>query len=399
MKNPYASIPKLVWIISLVSFISKSGNVILLFFPIFLINKLNINIINVGQILSSYGIGAIIGSYCGGYFSNKLGYHKVQIYCLLLASCVYFSLEFCVLLPIIIGLLFLAGFFGAAIRPATAEAILAYCSEENRSRAYALNYQAINLGNTIGPAMGGILISFNYSWIFRMEGLANLFAGLVLLFFVKNNQTNSAKPAATTKPNFYIWKDVYFLLFIFFILLIGICFFQLFSTYPVYLKEYYTFSETNLGTIMAINGALIIIMQAILLEHVRLLGPLRLIGIGGFLISFGFSILPFHTGYYYAALSITIITIGEMLALPVMNEFVAIFAPENRRGQYFGLLNTAFSLPLVIAPWFGTLIFEYFSPNILWFSIGIIGFFILISFELMNLSPNFQKNQNKVIEL
>ena len=83
----------------------------------------------------------------------------------------------------IAGLLFVIAVVSEAFRPANATAIAESTPPEIRARAYALNRLAVNVGVTIGPAIGGLLATISYMYLFWIDGLTCLAASLLFWFF------------------------------------------------------------------------------------------------------------------------------------------------------------------------------------------------------------------------
>ena len=66
-------------------------------------------------------------------------------------------------------------------RPASITATINYCEHEDQhTKSLAVNRLAVNLGMTVGPAVGGFLATINYSWLFY----ANAFGALLALICV-----------------------------------------------------------------------------------------------------------------------------------------------------------------------------------------------------------------------
>lgn len=387
MKNPYAKIPPFVWLLASVTLVSRSGSMVLIFLPLYLIQKLGLNILIAGEIVSLYGLGEITGSYLGGILFDRLGLVSVQTISFLIVGISYLSLDFWHFKFAIMGTMFLAGFFTAAARPATGAAIAKFTTPDVRARSYALNYQAVNLGATIGPAIGGLLASTNYAWIFFIDGIANIVASIVVWFFFRKHSSLLTSPKKVTAVH-SIWKDKYFLILLLLTLCIGICFFQIFNIFPIYLKEHYHLSETDVGMILAVNGFMIISFQMLVTSFLKKFNALCIISSGGLLIGLGYFILPFYSGFYYAIFSIIIITLGEMIAVPTLFNLISQVAPPHKQGQYLGLLVIALmSAPLFLVPNICSYIYA-FSPSILWFSIGILGIIIFIGFQTLYFSEN-----------
>jgi MFS family permease len=81
----------------------------------------------------------------------------------------------------------------------------------------------------------------------------------------------------------------------------------------------------------------------------------------------------------FAALTIAVWTVGEMLALPLLNVVVAERAGPGNQGRYMGLYTMAFSVAFIIAPAAGTWTYARFGPSILWVAIGGLGVPLLVA--------------------
>ena len=65
-------------------------------------------------------------------------------------------------------------------RPATMAALTAASSPEQRKVAIAVNRLAVNLGMSVGPAVGGFLALVSFKLLFVVDGLTSLAAAGVL---------------------------------------------------------------------------------------------------------------------------------------------------------------------------------------------------------------------------
>ncbi|MDR3490816.1 MAG: MFS transporter [Gammaproteobacteria bacterium] len=386
MKNPYSNIPSTIWLLATVTLISRSGSMVLVFLPLYLTQKLHFNLMLAGQMLACYGLGEIAGSYLGGTLSDRFGYLRIQSIGLLLTGIFYLAFELLQIKIEIITIIFLVGLLTASIRPATGSNIAKHTTPDNRAQSYALNYQALNLGSALGPAIGGVLASFNYAWLFRIDGTANILAAIALLiFFYKRNEAPSPTLKVDLNHNLLPWQNKSFLILLVLVLLIGLCFFLFSNVYPFFLKEKYLISESKIGLILGINGLLVILFQMQITAFLKRFNSLRVAGIGGIIIALGYFILPFYSGFNYAVISIILISLGEMISMPFLFDYVVKIAPAESRGKYLGLLScTLVSIPLTLTPTLGMFIYHKFGSTFLWCGIGVIGLVILIMSELIS---------------
>ena len=106
-------------------------------------------------------------------------------------------------------------------------------------------------------------------------------------------------------------------------------------------------------------------------------------GLGGFLLLFGFSLLPLGNTFLFAAASVVVWSTGEMLVFPFMAGFISNRANDNNRGKYMGMFTFTFALALVIGPALGTWIYDTHSPIMLWYGIWFAGVLIWFGFVLL----------------
>src|SRR5690606_7113197 len=103
-----------------------------------------------------------------------------------------------------------------------------------------LNRMAVNLGFSVGPALGGFLAMISYSWIFYGNAIAALSAAVVFLIFFRNRKPRSTistrrkQEKTFTKKDRNAYLDVPFIIFNIFCCLFSMAFFQLLSTVPLY---------------------------------------------------------------------------------------------------------------------------------------------------------------------
>src|SRR5215207_2408362 len=66
----------------------------------------------------------------------------------------------------VVGLLVVLAAVAEAVRPATLALVGAFAAPAQRRQAYALNRLAINLGMSVGPALGGLLADVSFGALF-----------------------------------------------------------------------------------------------------------------------------------------------------------------------------------------------------------------------------------------
>ena len=109
--------------------------------------------------------------------------------------------------------------------------------------------------------------------------------------------------------------------------------------------------------------------------------PLEMVGIGGFFACAGLALLPLGSTFLFAAFTVVVWTVGEMLAIPIASAVVAGRAKEESLGRYMGVYNLTFACSYVAAPLIGTAVYQAWGPRALWYGCGVAGVFIWLGFH------------------
>lgn len=332
------------------------------------------SISDAGLVFGLFGLGSFSGSWVGGKLTDKTGFYKIQLISLLGGGILFLILGQMKSFPLICLFTFLLSFVNEAFRPANSTAIAFYSKEKNRTRSYSLNRLAINLGWSVGSAMGGILASINYELLFWVDGFTNIGAALLLWALLRRPaQLHKKQTAETASPKVSVWKDKPYLLFTMLCTIFAICFFQSFTNIPVYFKKGLNLSEPFIGFLLALNGIIIVLVEMVLiykLEGKR--NNLVYITLGVCLTGISFFILniPIASVVALATSMIILITFGEILSMPFMNSYWISRARPDNRGQYAALHSMAWSTAQTVGPLSGAQVAEHLGFNFLWWLTG-----------------------------
>ncbi|MEO5890096.1 MAG: MFS transporter [Ferruginibacter sp.] len=376
-KNSYGGLSRSTWWLSLVMLVNRSGTMVVPFMTMYMTQELGVGIGKAGFVMSLFGAGAIVGALAGGRITDKIGHYYVQLFTLAGGGIMFIVLGQMKSYSAICITTFFLSMVNEAFRPANAVAIAHYSKAENRTRSYSLNRLAINLGWAFGSALGGIIASYNYGLLFWVDGVTNLSAAVLLyVVFVpsKNEATQQVKnPSTVVKVN-SAYKDRTYLFFIGIKILFAICFFQMFTTMPVFYKTELHLSEFFIGINMAVNGLLIAIFEMIIVFKLEGRRPaVHYMAAGVFLVGISFLMLnlPIASAMVLALSSMVIMTFGEIISMPFMNTYWISRTNVENRGQYAALYTVAWSLAQAVGPFFGAQLAEHFGYNSLWSIVGV----------------------------
>ena len=89
------------------------------------------------------------------------------------------------------------------------------------------------------------------------------------------------------------------------------------------------------------------------------------------------------TEFPHFLLSMSILSIGEMVAMPIANTVTADMAPEDLRGRYMGILGITWSAGFGIGPSLGGFVADQLGMQNLWQVMGSIGLVAAAAYLLM----------------
>lgn len=382
------------WMLSIVMLINRTGSMVLPFLGVYMIDHLKFSLEQSGLVLACFGVGSVIGSWLGGYLTDKIGEYYVQ------ASALFISVPlFCLYpffnTPVALGIMVLTqSIVSEVFRPANSVAIAKYARPQNLTRAFSLNRMAVNLGFSIGPALGGLMAAYSYDLLFYGNAFFTLAAGFMYLYFFNRRQKlfrlkkeRSAQfegteivPESVKERSPY--RDGPFIIFCILCAFFSMCFFQLMNTLPLFYKNDLGLSQSNIGLLMGTNGFVVVIFE-MLLVHIaeKRFSPGQTLLYGTLMCALSFFLLAFSPGLAILFLSISLLSLGEILVLPFMATITAQRAGTTNKGAYMGANGMAFSLAFIVSPILGTGIAETFSFSNLWIGTTIILVICSIAFK------------------
>ena len=403
-KNSLSGLSKEVWFLSLVTFINRSGTMVIPFLSVYMTTELEFSIAQAGYVLLCFGLGSLAGSYLGGFLTDKLGYYWVMFWSLFAGGLMFISLGFVYNIWAVGAVVFLTSAIADAMRPAAMTAVAVYSKPENRTRAFSLMRMAVNLGWAMGPAAGGWLVSFIGYWaLFWADGLTCMTAGLMFLLTMKikkaeKKQEEPTHLSVTKSP----YKDKEYLFFLFLMLIGAVVFMQFLYTLPVFFKEEMQFSELMIGNIMAMNGLLIFFVEMPLVYTLeRKIKIIDSIWAGVLMFGVAYVLLNFAVGrsMVIAIISMVILSVGEIFNMPFTNTYAMGRASEENRGAYMGLFTMTYSLAHIIGPPLGTQTVHYFGFETLWNLMGGMALVSVFGYLYLKKKSNRAKPAMKEMEV
>jgi predicted MFS family arabinose efflux permease len=217
------------------------------------------------------------------------------------------------------------------------------------------------------------LANINFSLLFYVDGVTNIVAAILIWMFLKPVTFKSVtEKHDEVGRSLSAYNDKTYLLFILLTVFFASCFFQIFTNLSPFFFSELHFSKPLIGYLLAVNGIIIAIVEMVLIY--KLEGKRRnldYIFIGILMVGIAFLMLNIPgMGPLLALCMITLMTFGEIFAMPFMNSFwINRTRPENR-GEYAALYTMAWSAAQTLGPLAGSQLAGHIGFKWLWFSVG-----------------------------
>jgi len=254
------------WMLALVMLVNRSGAMVVPFLGVYMVKHLGFSLENAGILLSCFGIGSVAGSSLGGWLTDKFGHFKVQLLSLSGIVPLFLLLPKLTTMPSLAAGILALSIVSDILRPANSVSLAYYSKPENVVRSFTLNRMALNLGFSIGPALGGFLAAISYDFLFYGNAFAATLAAIIFFVYFRNKKGNvkEINVEEAIIPYQSPYKDVPFLAFTLLSILYAICFFQLLSSLPLYYREVYHLSERSIGVILAYSGVVVFSLEMLI---------------------------------------------------------------------------------------------------------------------------------------
>ncbi len=376
--NNFKGFPKEIWVLTLITYINRTGAMVMPFMTKYLHESFSFSLEEVGWMLACVGLGSLFGSWLGGKFTDKIGFYTVMLVSLFLTGfgiiAIMFLYDF---IEICIGL-FIITAIADMYKPAMYVAVSNFTKKKNRTRALTLIRLAVNLGIVSGPVIAGILIKKNnYDSLFWINGIACVLAISIFMLLIDESKLKEFKRkkktvVASIKTFGY---DKNFMIFLVGSFLTALLFFQLFTTIPLYNTEKLNLSGLEIGLLLSLNGFVIFLFEMPLIGYLekKSVQTTKIILLGSVFMAAGFFCLIFSKSIFILIISIILITLGQILLFSFSNTFAFSRAIKGHEGKYMAMYTMSFSAAQIVSPKIGLTVIKSFSYISNWTLMGVIG--------------------------
>lgn len=341
-----------IWLLALVTFINRAGAMVIPFLSLYLVNAKGFSLPQVGWIMTCFGIGSLAGTWIGGKLTDIIGFYKVIVLSLFLGGIGFILLQYMdTFYGFCIGIFSLI-FIADSYRPAIFVAADTYSNPANVTRSITLIRLAINLGFSIGPLIGGIIIAtISYDSLFWIDGITCIIAAAGLFMWLKPKKAKDEETKQIVKKEgIPPYLNGFYMLFFIIMVMNGIIFVQYFSVMPLYYEKAHFLSEDLIGWLLFINGAVIVVFEMPLINWLerKQISKTMATFWGIVFLALSFIVLNLTSWSGILIVAMLLMTIGEMIGSPFSNALALEMAPKGRKGSYMGMYSMSFSISHIV---------------------------------------------------
>lgn len=387
----YREYPRDFWMMIAVNFVDRLGGSLLFpFFALYITQKFDIGMTQVGILFTIFSLSSFIGAFPGGALTDRFGRKGIIIFSLVATSLSTLFMGFVNEFQLFLVGAFVSGIFIDVGGPAYEAVFMDVLPEEKRASGFGIRRVAFNLAVVIGPVIGGFVAARSYLALFIIDAVIS---GLVaLLVFLLIPETKPAieegqaqeSTAQTFAGYSRVLRDGRFLLFTLISLLTWLVYVNMNTTLGVYLRDRHGIPESGYGTLISINAAMVVLLQFPITRRAEKNPPMLMMALGAFFIAAGMALYGFVGTFLWFAAAIAILTIGEMIAIPMSTAIVAGLSPENMRGRYNFIYGLSWGLAFGIGPYLAGRLMDNHDPALLWYVCGIVGLLAVLGFLAMH---------------
>ncbi|MFE7316112.1 MDR family MFS transporter [Streptomyces sp. NPDC057555] len=375
-----SGLPRQFWWLWTSTLINRLGAFVATFLALYLTVERGYSASYAGFVGALYGLGGVVSSLGAGVLTDRLGRRPTMLVAQVCTAVSVALLGFMTDPVAIAVVACLVGMASSASRPAVQAMMADIVAPKDRIRAFSLNYWAINLGFAISSSVAGLIAEHGYLALFLGEATLVLACALVVFFTLPESRPAAGgaadapdeAPSAERVSMLTVLRDGRFMTVVGLNLLLALIFQQAYVSMPVSMGLA-GFSSADFGLVIAVNGALIVLLQIPVTRFIEHRSPALLLIGSALLAGYGFGLTALAGSVALYAVTVAVWTLGEIINSPTQMGLVVRLSPRHGRGRYQGMYSLSWSVASLTAPLLGGTVIDHFGPGVLWAGCAVVG--------------------------
>lgn len=375
-RESVAGLPREFWWLWTSTLVNRLGAFVATFMTLYLTIDRGYSASFAGLVVALHGLGGVISSLVAGVMTDRLGRRPTLMASQASTAFAVALLGFMEHPAAIAAVALLVGMTSNASRPAVQAMMADIVRPEDRVRAFALNYWAINLGFAVSATVAGFVAE--YSYLAGFLGEAALTLVCAVLVYVKLPESRpekqtAAQAAAEAEISLgTVLRDGRYMGVVGLSFLISLIFMQGSFGLPLAMGTA-GFSTGDYGLVVAVNGVLIVLLQIPVTRFIEHRDPQKLLVISALLAGYGFGLTAFGGTIGVLALTVCVWTLAEIINSPTQMSLVVRLSPLHGRGRYQGMYTMSWAVASLVAPLLAGAVIDRFGAAWLWGTTALLG--------------------------
>ncbi len=390
-------LPRAYWVLWTGTLVNRAGTFVEPFAVLYLTSQRGFSPSQVGLALVAYGLGAALSQIVGGWAADHAGRRATLVWGMAMAGLSLALLGAARGLGPICAAAFLVGLASDVYRPASNALVTDLVGPQERRRAFALLFWAVNLGFSLAAVTAGYVAGISYTLLFAIDALTCLAFAAVVAVGIRHDPPRPPAADADNPAGYRTaLRDPVMLALVALTVLSATVYFQNSITLPLAVTHD-GFPPRDYGLVLAVNGVLIVALQPLAVRVLRRFNRIRVLAVGSAMIGIGFWLTMFADSVAAYMATVVVWTLGEIATAGLAGSLVADLAPPEARGRYAAVWGSSFGVATLLAPLFGTWTYQYLGATAVWVGCLIAGLVVAAGFLAMQ--PAVQRRLSAPVTL
>lgn len=396
LKKVYADYPRLFWIVVGTSFIDGVGGTLLFpFFALYITQKFNVGMTQAGILLGMFSLFGMFGGMIGGALTDRFGRRRLILFGLIFSALSTLAFGLVNDIRVMYPIAAIVGVIGSLSGPAHNAMIADILPEEKRQEGFGILRVVGNFAWIIGPSIGGLVAKYNFFALFVIDSIMSCIVAALVFRLLPETKPQAKPEAHATHHEESLWqtvlgyrvalRDFAFMAFIVASVMMLFVYQQAYNSLSVYLRDVHGIDPQGYGFLMTSSAITVVFFQFSVSRWLRDKKPFLMMAFGTLFYMVGFTMFGLVSAYPLFVTAIVVITIGEMIVVPISQGLAANFAPEQMRGRYMAVFGFSWAIPQTLGPGAAGYILDHFNPNLLWYIGGVLCAISAFSYYLLHI--------------
>jgi MFS family permease len=326
--------------------------------------------------LGLYGAGAVLGTFIGGWFTDRLTVRMITSVSTLSSAVLMVAILYLKSYPLLLVAVLLVSSVRQMYRPAAQAMLTQLTPSRQLVMVMAMYRLALNMGVSAAPLIGVALIAISYNLLFWVQAAAAVVYGLIALTALPRNLRPAEQPPPQSggkSANAYLvlLRDLRFMAFVVAILLRGAVYVQYTTALPLAIQRA-GLSLWWYSAVVSLNAVMVVTCEVFLTKFTQH-WPLRVTAVSAFgLLGVGYAAYAIKIVPAVLIIGTLIWTLSEIIGAPTAFAYPSMVAPPGLLGRYIGTMQSALGIGMTIGPILGVWLLNSVG-RWAWIWMGVVG--------------------------